>query len=120
MYDVAGIETQDIQPGSGDPVTDDDLVVMRYVIRAADGTTIDDTNLKQRAVFRPGAHQVLPGIEDAVIGMKPKGERRIRASSERIYSSITESYDIGERSVVAKGTTLYVEMFLDAVNPYGK
>lgn len=88
IFKIDDIEAQEIQPGSGDPISDEDLVVLRYIIRQDDGTNIDDSNLTLAAVFRPGAHQVLPGIEDAVIGMRRKGERRIRASAERIYSYV--------------------------------
>lgn len=81
------LRLQDVERGTGtDDVIRGALVSVRYVVRMADGTTVDDGNAKRPVLFRPGAHQVPPGIEDAVIGMRLGGRRRVNGSAERILT----------------------------------
>lgn len=84
-----------------------------------DGTTVNDDNEKQAAMFRPGAHQVPPGIEDAVVGMRAGGVRRVCGSSERVLTKVALGYDIGERSLVPNSSKVFVDVFVDRINPYG-
>lgn len=83
----AGLEAQDVQEGRGDAsVRSGSLVVARWTMVLEDGSTVDDSNENQPAMFRPGAHQVPPGIEDSVIGMRPGGVRRVSGTSERVLT----------------------------------
>lgn len=83
----AGLEAQDIHTGQSDiSVQPGSLVVARWVMVLEDGTTVDIANEKQAAMFRPGAHQVPPGVEEAVVGMRPGGVRRVKGTSERILT----------------------------------
>lgn len=111
---------QDLTVGKGSTVERDSLVVARWVMVLADGTTVDDTNERQPALFRAGTHQVPPGIEDAVVGMRVGGVRRICGSSERILAKVSLGYDIGERSLVPNGSKVYVDLSVDRINPYGR
>ncbi len=52
-----------------------DTVRLHYVGKLENGETFDSTFEEQPAEFRVGSDQVLPGIEKAVMGMKP-GERK--------------------------------------------
>lgn len=81
-----GLEAQDLAQGKGDAIARGSLVSARWLLTLADGRTIDDTNIATPVLFRPGAHQVPPGIEDSVIGMRASGQRRIRGSAERILT----------------------------------
>lgn len=83
----AGLEAQDIRIGQGkNSVQPGNLVVARWVMVLEDGNSVDFANEKQAAMFRPGAHQVPPGVEESVIGMRPGGVRRVKGSSERILT----------------------------------
>lgn len=83
----AGLEAQDVKVGQGDvSVQSGSLVVARWAMVLEDGTTVDASNERQAAIFRPGAHQVPPGIEDSVIGMRPGGKRLVKGTSERILT----------------------------------
>lgn len=86
----------------------------------ADGTTVNDANERQPALFRPGAHQVPPGIEDSVVGMRVGGVRRVCGSSERVLTRVAVGYDIGERSLVPNGSKVFVDVSVDRIDPYGK
>lgn len=109
-----------MRAGAGQVIDATCLVAARWVMVLDDGTTVDDENEKRVALFRPGAHQVPPGVEDAVVGMKEGGWRRVRGSAERVLTSVREGYDIGERSLVPNGATVFIDVFVDQVNPYGK
>lgn len=80
------LQAQDISAGEGAPVTDHALVVARWIIRLSDGTMVDDSNARRPSLFRPQAHQVAPGIEDSVVGMKKGGHRLVSGSAERILT----------------------------------
>lgn len=97
-------------------VTSGSLVAVDWSVSLPDGTIADS---RSDTLFRPGAHQVAPGVEDSVIGMKEGGCRLVRASSERIYSVVREGGEVGERSVVPKGVILWLRVCVKKVNPYG-
>ena len=78
------LKAQDVVQGSGGTVGTGTLVFARWVAILEDGSTVDDSNEKQPALFRPGAHQVPPGIEDSILGMRAGGVRRVSATAERI------------------------------------
>lgn len=80
------LKAQDVSPGEGDYVDNSTLVVARWISVLDDGTTVDDANERQPAIFRPGAHQVPPGIEDGIVGMRTGGVRRISATAERMLT----------------------------------
>lgn len=82
------LQAQDITSGTGDVVAPGNLVSCRWLVRLEDGTTIDDINIAQPSLFRPGSHQVPPGIEDSVIGMRARGQRRVSGSAERILTYV--------------------------------
>lgn len=81
-----GLEGQDINIGEGPPAESGSLVVARWIIHLSNGMTVDNSNMNSQALFRPFAHQVIPGIEDSIIGMRKGGHRRVAGSAERILS----------------------------------
>lgn len=87
VFDIdKDLHAQDISSGTGDSISSGALVRAHWIMRLADGTTVDDSSMSQPALFRPGTHQVPPGIEDAIIGMRTNGERRVSGSAERILT----------------------------------
>lgn len=80
------LQAQDVALGDGPPVTPSALVVARWRARLPDGTVVDESNARRPVLFRPHAHQVPPGIEDSVVGMKRGGHRIISGSAERILT----------------------------------
>lgn len=87
VFKIGGdIQAQDTEVGKDVVVEDGSLVKARWVVILADGTTVDDTQLAVPALFRPGAHQVVPGVEDAVLGMRRGGKRRVSMSAERLLA----------------------------------
>ncbi|KAI0567188.1 FKBP-type peptidyl-prolyl cis-trans isomerase [Gracilaria domingensis] len=86
IYPIDELKIQDIVVGNGGTVKNGSLVVARWVTILDNGSTLDDTNENNPAMFRPGAHQVPPGVEDAVVGMRVGGMRRVYGTSERILT----------------------------------
>lgn len=86
VFPIDTLQAQDLTVGKGDAVKKGTLVVARWVTVLDNGSTLDDSNEAHPAVFRPGAHQVPPGVEDAVIGMRVGGVRRVYGTAERILT----------------------------------
>lgn len=80
------LQAQDVSTGEGAPITGSTLVVARWIVRLSDGTLVDDSNAQRPVLFRPYAHQVSPGIEDSVVGMRKGGHRLVSGSAERILT----------------------------------
>lgn len=72
----------DIQVGTGDEVLATSKVAVVYKGWLTDGTVFDqsrtdDTGKLQAFSFTVGAHQVIPGMEESIVGMKVGGVRRM-------------------------------------------
>lgn len=73
-----GVEVQDPVVGDGEIVEDGATVEVHYTGLLADGTVFDaSTDRGQTFQFRLGAHQVIPGWEQGLVGMRVGGTRRI-------------------------------------------
>ncbi|MDA8156182.1 MAG: FKBP-type peptidyl-prolyl cis-trans isomerase [Actinomycetota bacterium] len=64
-----------------DGVKKGDLITTEYVLMA-DGRVIHDTREMKSFVFRVGAHQVVPGFDKAVIGMRPGQQKKVVLTPE--------------------------------------
>ncbi len=62
-----------------------DTVRLHYVGKLESGETFDSTVNTQPAEFTIGSDQVLPGIEKAVIGMKPGERKTVDIPAEDAY-----------------------------------
>jgi len=63
----------------------DDVVRLNYKGTFADGTVFDSSENHGPIQFIIGKGMVIPGFEDAVIGMKPGDSKTIEISSENAY-----------------------------------
>ncbi len=63
----------------------DDVVRLNYKGTFADGTVFDSSENHGPIQFIVGKGMVIPGFEDAVIGMKPGDSKTIEISSENAY-----------------------------------
>ncbi len=62
-----------------------DTVRVAYVGTLDDGTVFDSTDTGDYIEFVVGNHQVIPGFESAVIGMKPGETKEVTLSSDEAY-----------------------------------
>ena len=101
-----GVEAQDLAIGTGPTVVDGATVKVHYTGILSDGTVFDSSVPRETLFsFRVGAHQVIPGWEEGVIGMAVGGKRRLIIPSHLGY---------GQQSAgpIPPGSTLYFEIEL--------
>ena len=62
-----------------------DTIMVHYVGTLDDGTRFDASSTSSPLVFKVGEGDVIPGFEDAVIGMRPGESKSIRIPMEECY-----------------------------------
>lgn len=73
IKDDSGISYYDVKAGSGSNPMEGDFVVVDYVAFLSNGAVFDS---RKGFVFQMGQRQVIPGLEAAILSMKPGGERK--------------------------------------------
>ncbi len=63
----------------------DDLVKVHYTGRLEDGTTFDSSEESAPLEFTIGRGQVIPGFEQAVVGMQVGESKTVRIPAEQAY-----------------------------------
>lgn len=71
-----------------------DKVRVHYTGRLDDETVFDSSLDREPLEFTLGAGQVIPGFEDAVIGMEPGDSQTTRIPPERAYGTRAEELEI--------------------------
>jgi peptidylprolyl isomerase len=71
-------------------VKDGDTVRIHFTGKLDDGTLFDTSLEGDPLEFTVGKHEVIPGMEEAVIGMKPEDERTITIPSGEAYGPYHE------------------------------
>jgi peptidylprolyl isomerase len=66
-------------------VKDGDTIKIHYTGKLDDGTLFDTSADDEPLEFTVGKHEVIPGMEEAVIGMQPGDEKTITIPSENAY-----------------------------------
>ncbi len=69
---ATGLEFRVVKEGSGDPITDQDAVLVDYVLTADDGTVLDSSQQHQPQPLTTGA--VFPGFAEAMRRMREGGQ----------------------------------------------
>jgi FKBP-type peptidyl-prolyl cis-trans isomerase FkpA len=83
-----GLEVQDVVVGKGDEVTNFALAEVHYTGMLSDGSIFDSSlDRGETFEFRVGAHQVIAGWEQGLLGMKIGGTRRLVIPAELGYGS---------------------------------
>jgi len=80
-----------------------DTVQVHYTGRLGDGTIFDSSRDRDPLKFTLGQHQVIPGFEQAVIGMEPGQSRTAEISVDQAYGPRDEQLllTIGRQQVPA-------------------
>ncbi|MFH1054331.1 MAG: peptidylprolyl isomerase [Candidatus Woesearchaeota archaeon] len=72
-----------------DNVEDGDKVKIEYTGTLDDGTVFDSSENHDKPLeFEIGAKQVIPGFEQAIIGMKKREEKEIKLKPEEAYGDV--------------------------------
>lgn len=62
-----------------------DLIKMNYTVKLEDGTVFDSTLNDEPMKIALGSGQVLPDVEEALIGMTPGSSKTIKIPSEQAF-----------------------------------
>jgi peptidylprolyl isomerase len=81
-----GLEYLDFDPGQGQAVESGSRVAVEYRAWLTTGDPIDATR-HGPVEFRVGAGQVLPALDEGVLGMRLGGGRRLIVPSDLAYGS---------------------------------
>ena len=81
----SGLKIKDLAIGKGKKVTQGARVAMQYVGKLTNGNIFDKSNPKSPLKFKMGAGQVIPGMEQGVLGMNYGGKRLITIPPELGY-----------------------------------
>ena len=69
-------------------VKNGDTVNIHYTGKFEDGQEFDSSKGKDPLTFKVGSGQVIPGFEEAVIGMKEGEKKKISISPEKAYGEL--------------------------------
>jgi FKBP-type peptidyl-prolyl cis-trans isomerase len=79
---------EDITVGTGPTALANDTVTIHYVGRFTNGQVFDNSyDRGQPITFRLGAGQVIPGVDQGVVGMRVGGKRRLTVPPNLAYGS---------------------------------
>ena len=97
-----------------------DVVKVKYTGKLEDGTVFASTD-HGTVQFRIGEHQVIPGFEQAVIGMTPKESKTVKVPPEKAYGRYHSSkVGVVSREKISSHMTPRVGERLEVLQPDGQ
>lgn len=97
-------------------VKEGDTVKIHYTGKLDDGTLFDTSADNDPLEFTVGEHEVIPGMEIAVVGMEPGDEKTITIASGDAYGAYhDEMVVVVERSEFPEDMTIEVDQQLSVV-----
>jgi FKBP-type peptidyl-prolyl cis-trans isomerase SlyD len=69
-------------------VKDGTVVSLQYTLSGEDGKTIESNKGKDPLKYTQGSHQIVPGLEKGLAGMKVGEERRVKVKPEEGYGAV--------------------------------
>lgn len=109
----SGLQIEDLRTGTGDAVRSGDRVTVQYVGTLPNGSEFDSSRKPGRSpfVFKVGAHQVIEGWEEGLLGMRVGGLRRLTIPGDLAYGQR------GHPPQIPPNATLIFEIELLGVQP---
>jgi FKBP-type peptidyl-prolyl cis-trans isomerase SlyD len=71
-------------------VKDGAVVSLQYTLSGEDGKTIESNKGKEALNYTQGTRQIIPGLENALAGMKIGEEKRVKVKPEDGYGPVNE------------------------------
>jgi FKBP-type peptidyl-prolyl cis-trans isomerase len=87
MKTKAGVAYWDIKAGTGETAMKGQTVTVHYTGWFTNGKQFDSSVGGKPFSFKIGAHEVIPGWEDGVAGMKVGGKRQLKIPPEMGYGA---------------------------------
>src|SRR5438445_11985313 len=69
-------------------VKDGSVVSLQYTLSGEDGKTIESNKGKQPLTYTQGSHQIIPGLEKGIAGMKVGEEKRLKVKAQDAYGQV--------------------------------
>jgi len=101
-------------------VKDGSVVSLQYTLSGEDGKTIESNKGKQPLTYTQGSHQIIPGLEKGIAGMKVGEEKRLKVKAQDAYGQVDPRgiQEVPKEKVPANG--LKVGAVLMAGGPEGQ
>jgi FKBP-type peptidyl-prolyl cis-trans isomerase SlyD len=109
------------QSDKGDKtVKDGSVVSLQYTLTGEDGKTIESNKGKEPLKYTQGRHQIVPGLERELAGMKVGAEKHVKVKPEDGYGPVNPNafQEVPKEQVPAEG--LKVGAVLAARGPQGQ
>jgi FKBP-type peptidyl-prolyl cis-trans isomerase FkpA len=85
---ASGLQFEDISPGSGPPAKSGDRIQVHYTGWLSDGTKFDSSHdRKSPFTFTLGKGMVIKGWDEGVVGMAPRGKRKLVIPGNLAYGA---------------------------------
>jgi peptidylprolyl isomerase len=85
---ASGLTIVEVKPGDGDVAGPGDTVSVHYTGKLKDGTKFDSSYDRNQPIqFVLGAHQVIPGWDEGIAGMKVGEKRQLIIPSDLAYGA---------------------------------
>lgn len=85
----AATAAQDTKPASN-IVKDGSEVSLQYTLSGDDGKLIESNKGKEPLKYTQGQHQIIPGLEKALAGMKVGDEKHVKVKPEDAYGPVNK------------------------------
>ena len=69
-------------------VKDGSVVSLQYMLTGEDGKAIESNKGKEALKYIQGRHQIVPGLEREITGMKVGGEKHVKVKPEDAYGPV--------------------------------
>src|ERR1043166_95888 len=69
-------------------VKDGSVVSLQYTLSGEDGKTIESNKGKDPLKYTQGSHQIIPGLEKSLAGMKVGDEKRVKVAAKDAYGTV--------------------------------
>jgi FKBP-type peptidyl-prolyl cis-trans isomerase len=111
---ASGLQYADITVGTGTLAQSGSHVAVHYTGWLANGTGFDTSGANQTLPLTLGAHEVISGFEEGILGMKVGGKRRLFVPAALAYGGNTV-YDQQGRVVIPGNSDLIFDIELVSV-----
>jgi FKBP-type peptidyl-prolyl cis-trans isomerase SlyD len=101
-------------------VKDGTVVSLQYTLSGEDGKTIESNKGKEPLKYTQGSHQIVPGLEKGLAGMKVGDEKRVKVTPEEGYGQVDPKgfQEFPKEKIPSEG--LKVGSVLMATGPQGQ
>lgn len=97
------------------------VVTMSYVLKDSDGEVLDEAPKNDPFIYLHGAHQIVPGLENALVGLIIGSKKEVAVKPEEGYGELDETlrFDVKKEQFEGLGE-IELGMQFEANHPSGQ